>query len=162
MIINFSIRPLPIKRWPPLHIGASARIWKRIAFPLCTVIDDKWLFKIAGEKGHISDNLGATPAILWSYQTNMWHIWIQASRNSPDMPDMSGEFWKCPVNFENVRRRPPRSPDKMSSKGNMNFCPPVIPSVKMSESLKCPASHNMFSRSLRIHISVPQSREIMH
>ena len=58
------------------------------------------------------------------------------------LPEIRWTRRTCPANFENVRRRAPRSPDKMSSEEKMNLCLPVILSLKMSdESLKCPAKN---------------------
>ncbi len=62
------------------------------------------------------------------------------------LPEIRRTRRTCPANFENVRRRAPRSPDKMSSEEKMNLCLPVILSLKMSdESLKCPAKNLRFT-----------------
>ncbi len=62
------------------------------------------------------------------------------------LPEIRRTRRTCPANFENVRRRAPRSPDKMSSKEKMNLCSLVILKLKMSgECLKCPAKSLRFA-----------------
>ena len=73
---------------------------------------------------HVSNRLSAwvSPFEHDSVVFSVWKNRVRALKRQScttteiRLPEIRWTRWTCPANYENVRRRPPRSPDKMSSK----------------------------------------------
>ncbi len=81
--MSMSYKQTAVLIWGGLHI-----VWLDWSF-LCL-----WEYLLMWITGFVEATL-CTTSVVQGYIVH--HRPVQSTRNSPDSPDMSGEFWKCPA-----------------------------------------------------------------